>query len=67
VWFTVKALREMWWETSAGAVDTRVLCASLASGREVGGMLGIQKGGCLKKFQLVQDNGHVVYLVVFCD
>jgi hypothetical protein len=31
----------MWWEASAGVVvDTRVLCASLASGREVGGMLG---------------------------
>jgi hypothetical protein len=30
----------MWWEASAGAPDTRVLCASLASGREVGGMLG---------------------------
>jgi hypothetical protein len=40
VWFTVKPLRETWWEASAGAPDTRVLCASLASGREVGGMLG---------------------------
>jgi hypothetical protein len=58
----------MVWEASAGA---RVLRASLASGREVGGMSRYRLGTIMRVLfrpedALVEEDG-MCYLVVFCD